>query len=232
MSRQEFIQTLRRELRKLPPEEIADATAFYEEYFDDVQESLDTEELAEDAAQALILQTETRLTEALGSPRTIAAQIKSDYAARILEGESTASGEKVKAKHKISAIWWVIIGICSAPVSIPLAIGIGCTAFAVVIGALSVILGIYAGIIGGFLGGIAAAVCGCVFMTSSLSAGVMCLGIGLLAMAASAAAGLGACIGTRELIRALARLARSLAAKRRRNKIEKMRGGAGYEEVR
>ena len=35
MTRIEFIQALRKELRKLPPEEIVAATEFFEEYFDD-----------------------------------------------------------------------------------------------------------------------------------------------------------------------------------------------------
>ena len=43
MNRQDFIASLRKELSKLPPEEIADATEFYEEYFDEVLENLDEE---------------------------------------------------------------------------------------------------------------------------------------------------------------------------------------------
>ena len=52
MNRQEFMGTLRCELSKLPPEEIADATEFYEEYFDEVLENTDTEGLNEEEANA------------------------------------------------------------------------------------------------------------------------------------------------------------------------------------
>ena len=51
MTRMEFIQTLRHELRKLPPEEIVAATEFFEEYFDDAMESLDMTGLSEEDAE-------------------------------------------------------------------------------------------------------------------------------------------------------------------------------------
>ena len=231
MTRQEFIQTLRHELRKLPPEEIVAATEFYEEYFDDALESLNTDGMTEEEAEQLRIRTEADRAAELGNPKTIAAQIKSDYAARILEGETTAGGEKVTAKHKLSAIWWVIIGICSAPVSIPLAIAIGGAAIAAISTIISGILGIYCGIIAGAIGGIAFLVGGCAVLGTALSTGVMLLGIGLLALSVSTAAGAGAFIGTRELIRATARLARRLNEKRQRRRIERMRGGAGYERA-
>lgn len=231
MTRQEFIQTLRHELRKLPPEEIVAATEFYEEYFDDALESLNTDGMTEEEAEQLRIRTEEDRAAELGNPKAIAAQIKSDYAARILEGETTAGGEKVTAKHKLSAIWWVIIGICSAPVSIPLAIAIAGAAIAAITTIISGILGIYCGIIAGAIGGIAFLVAGCAALGTAASTGVMLLGFGLLALSVSTAAGAGAFIGTRELIRATARLARHLSEKRRHRRIEKMRGGAGYERA-
>ena len=231
MTRQVFIQTLRHELRKLPPEEIVAATEFYEEYFDDVLESLDTSGLTEEEAQRLRMQTEEERVAELGNPKAIATQIKSDYAARILEGETAGSGEKVTAKNKISAIWWVIIGICSAPVSIPLAIAIGCAAFGIISTALTVIITVYCCIIGAAIGGIGFLVIGCAALGTAPTTGVLFLGIGLMALAISAAAGVGAFIGTRELIRWLARLARGISEKRRRNRLNKMTGGAGYERA-
>ncbi len=231
MNRQEFIQALRQELRKLPPEEIASATEFYEEYFDEVLESLNTEGMTEEEAKAFLLQEEQRLAQELGSPKSIAAQIKSEYAARLLEGDPGISAENATAGSRLSAIWWVIIGICSAPVSVPLAIVIGCAAIAAICGLISLMAGIYAGIIGGAAGGLVATVCGFLFMGSSTACGVMVLGFGLLALSVCVAAGAGAFIGTRALIRGLAHLARTLNEKRRRNRLNRMRGGAGYEKA-
>lgn len=229
MTRLEFIQSLRAELRKLPPEEIVAATEFYEEYFDDALEALDTEGLTEAEAQRLREVTETRLAEDLGSPKTIAKQIRSDYAARLLEGEMPAGGKKVSVGHKLSAVWWVIIGICSAPVSIPIAVCIGCVAFGIIVSALSLMISIYIGIIGGAVGGIGFIVAGCAAIPVAITTAVMFIGAGLIAVAASAAAGVGAFIGTRELIRWLARVARDLNEKRKIKKLNRMTGGAGYE---
>lgn len=229
MTRQEFILALRKELRKLPPEEIVEATQYYEEYFDDVLEALPVDGLTEEEARRLQEKTEADLIGELGSPKSIAAQIKSDYAARILEGDETVSGGK-PAVSKLSAVWWVIIGICSAPVSIPLAIAIGCLAFAIITGALSIMIGIYSGIIGGAAGGIGLVIAGIAAVGTAASTGIMFIGGGLIAMACSAAAGVGAFIGTRELIRWIARQARNLNERRKRNRVRKMKGGASDEQ--
>ena len=86
MTRSEFINNLRKELRKLPPEEIVAATEFFNEYFDDALESVNTDGLTEKKAEELIEKKEEELVRELGSPKTAAKQIKADYASRILEG--------------------------------------------------------------------------------------------------------------------------------------------------
>ena len=231
MTRIEYIQTLRKELRKLPPEEIVAATEFFEEYFDEALDALDTEGLSQEAAQQLREETMARLIEEAGSPRTVARQIRAEYASRILEGESAPDGKKATVGSRISAIWWVIIGICSAPVSIPIAICIGCLAFGVILFVLSVMCGVYAGIIGIAAGAIGSLVLGCLAIPAAGSTAVMSLGTGLVLAAVSSAAGVGAFIGTRELIRWLARLARRVNEKRKMKKTRRMTGGAGYENA-
>ncbi len=229
MNRQEFIQSLRQELRKLPPEEIVAATEFYEEYFDDALEDLDIVGMSEEESQRLRGEKEEELVAQIGSPKAVAKQIKAQYASRILEGEENAPGRKVPVGHKISAVWWVIIGICSAPVSIPAAIFLGGIAFAILGGIFTVMVSIYCGIIGGALGGLAAFAAGFVFLGSAVSSGVLTIGAGLILMAVSAAAGAGAYILTRELVRALARLGHNINEKRKYKKMMKMKGGVGYE---
>ena len=84
MNKQEFILALREELAKLPPEEIVDATEYFEECFAEATDGLDDEaRIAE----------EERLAAEFGSPKRIAAQIKADYAAKILDSDETAAGE-------------------------------------------------------------------------------------------------------------------------------------------
>ena len=231
MTRSEFIQDLRNELRKLPPEEIVAATEFYEEYFDDVLESLDTAGMTEEEVRQLRVTTEQRIVREIGSPKAAAKQIRTEYASRILEGEPPAGGEKVSVGHKISAVWWVIIGICSAPVSIPIAIAIGGAAIGIIVSALSVMFSVYAGIIAVALAGIGLIAAGCAALSIAVSTGVMFIGGGLIAVSASAAAGVGAFIGTRELIKWLARLARRLNEKKKMRKYNKLKGGAEYENA-
>ena len=112
----------------------------------------------------------------LGSPKAIAKQIKADYASRILESEPQYAGRKVTVGHKLSAVWWVIIGICSAPVSIPIAICIGCVAFGILAAIFSVMISIYSAIIGVAAAGLAAFVAGFVFLPAAASSGVMTIG--------------------------------------------------------
>ena len=202
MNRQEFILALREELAKLPPEEIVDATEYFEECFAEATDGLD-----EEARTA----EEERLAAEFGSPKRIAAQIRADYAARILDAEGPAAGDAPGTKKKLSAVWWIIIGICSAPIAIPLVICV-----------LTMVFCICIAIMACFIGGIAAVVVGFGALVRSVAGGFMTIGIGLMLAAASAAAGFGAFLGIREIIRAIAQSVR-------KNNEEKRLKEAGEE---
>lgn len=217
MSKQEFILALRSELKKLPPEEIVAATEFFEEYFADVMAGGE--------------KTEEEIIKELGSPKKVAAEIKADYAARILDGDESVIDRKLGAKKKISAVWWVILGICSAPVSIPLALGIAFVAFCIFFSLLGIMIAIYATVIGCACGAIGTIVFGIIAFSSSMTTGFMFTGIGLLMAALTAAAGVGAFIGTRELIRLIIRLIRGKHEKNKIKKMQKMYSETGEEWV-
>ena len=207
MNRQEFILALREELAKLPPEEIVDATEYFEECFAEATDGLDDEaRLAE----------EERLTAEFGNPKRIAAQIKADYAARILDSDETAAGKKPGTKKKISAAWWILLGICSAPIAIPLAISVFAMVFCICIA-----------IVACFVGGIAAVVIGIGALVKSAAGGIMTIGIGFMLAAASAAAGFGAFLGIRELVRAVAQ---SIRKKNEEKKAKEALTEIGTEE--
>ena len=201
MTRQEFIVTLREGIRKLPPEEIVAATEFYEEYFDEVLEAGE--------------KTEEEIVSELGNPKRIAAQIKADYAARLLDGDESMLGEKPTTKKKLSAVWWVVIGIVSAPVSIPVAIG----AFWVLVGAICLVIGLAVGIIGAAVAGIGCTVFGFVILASAVSSGIMMIGLGLIVLAVSTAAGAGLFIGVKAAVIAIAKAIRRGREKRRIKKL-------------
>ena len=200
MNRQEFILALRDELAKLPPEEIVDATQYFEECFDEA-----TDGLSEEARIA----EEERLAAEFGNPKKIASQIKADYAARILDNNSTAAGEKPGTKKKLSAVWWILIGICSAPIAIPIVICV----FMMILCVLFVIIAC-------LIAGIAAVVAGIAAFTDSVAAGFMTVGIGLMLAAASAAAVFGAFLGIREIVRAIAQSVRKRNEEKKASEIE------------
>ena len=200
MNRQEFILALRDELAKLPPEEIVNATQYFEECFDEATDGLDEEaRIAE----------EERLAAEFGNPKKVASQIKAEYAARILGDNSTASGEKPGAKKKLSAVWWILIGICSAPIAIPIVICV----FMMILCVLFVIIAC-------LIAGIAAVVAGIAAFTDSVAAGFMTIGIGLMLAAASAAAIFGAFLGIREIIRSIAKSSRKRNEEKKASEIE------------
>ena len=117
MNRAEFMKILRSDLRRLPEDERNSALEYYEEYFDEAGP-----------------QKEQQVLENLGNPKKIAGQIKADYAMQQLDQE-----EMPTAKKGWSAFKWAIVGICSAPISIPVAIVLVCVAVGVgVIAALIV----------------------------------------------------------------------------------------------
>ena len=209
MNKQEFILTLRDELAKLPPEEIVNATEYFEECFADATDGLDDEaRIAE----------EERLAAEFGNPKRIAAQIKADYAARILDTDETAAGEKPDTKKKISAVWWILLGICSAPIAIPIAISV-----------LAMVFGICIAIIACLIGGIAAVVVGIGALVKSLAGGFMTIGIGMMLTAASAAAGFGAFLGIREVVRTIARSVKNNNEKKAKENMAE-NGTEGPEE--
>ena len=204
MTRQEFIVTLREGIKKLPPEEIVAATEYFEEYIDEILEAGE--------------KTEEEIVEELGSPKKIAAQIKADYAARILEGDESLLGEKPTVKKKISAVWWVIIGIVSAPVSIPIASTIAAVAFAILVSVI-------AGIIGVAATGIGCVVLGCMALSDVVSTGILFWGVGLICLAASVAAGMGVFIGVRAAVRKIAQAVRRRKANHERQRLAEMSEG-------
>lgn len=227
MNRQDFIASLRKELSKLPPEEIADATEFYEEYFDEVLDNIDVEGLSEDEAEGKRAKAEAELIQEIGSPKSCANQIKAEYASKILEGSDagSASGQKPSVGHKLSAVWWVIIGICSAPVSIPVAIGLVGLVVGIVTGLFGIIAALFCGIITVFVGSIAAMLFGITSAGISLSSAVMMIGGGLMGIALSAAAMAGAVLLVKEIVLALVRFGRDLNEKRKMKKYEKIAKG-------
>lgn len=204
MTKNEFMKILRSELKKLPPEETDAAVEFFEEYFDEILENGE--------------KTEEEAVEELGNPKRAAAQIKADYAARMLDGDESAQHENATVGKRLSAIWWIIIGIVSAPVSVPVAgLIIVIAVFAICI-VVCVLLCVYGLIIGCAIMALIAIAMGILAAGTAVSTTLLFFGTGMAAAAVAAAAGAGAVRGTRALIRLAARGVRTANEKRRRRK--------------
>ena len=200
MTRHEFIENLRRELSKLPQEEIEDAVMYFEECFADATEGLNAEEAASE---------EERLAGEFGSPKKIATQIRAEYAARLLDGDVVETGDaEPGAGRKLSAVWWIIIGLCSAPVAVPLAICV-----------IAMVIAIYALIIAGVVSGIASVIGGLIKLSTYGAAAVMTLGGGMMLLAVSAAAAYGAFLATRAVIRSIARSVKESNRKKKNDTV-------------
>lgn len=182
MCRKEFIEGLKREISGLPEEEIEAAVEYYEEYFDEAG-----------------TENEEELLRRLGSPKNAARQIKAQYAVRSFDED-----EKPSARKGISAVWYIIIGICSAPVSVPLAICMGALAIALLVTAICCIAALFAGIAAGALSGIAVLVIGVMSVPVTLSSALMLIGIGLTAAGIALLLGTLLFTGVKASVRAIA----------------------------
>lgn len=97
MNKNEYLRTLARELRKLPREEFDRAMDYYTEYFEDAGP-----------------ENEQEVIRDLGTPQEVASQLIMDAAIKRME-EPVGS-----AKKGVSAFWVVILGICAAPIALPM----------------------------------------------------------------------------------------------------------------
>lgn len=193
MNRTEFMAALRKELSRLSSEEIEAAIEYYEEYFDEAGP-----------------ENEQQVIESLGSPKKVAAQIRSEYGARILNEEM----ENPPARKKLSAVWWVVLGICTSPISIPL---IGLAICGVVV-AVAVAIAILAGIAGGIIGAVAFVAIGIISIPVAFSTALFFIGVGLASLAVLAILGALCILGIKAAVKAIARSAKRRGERRRAEK--------------
>lgn len=195
MTRKEFIEKLKSEISKMPQEEIDAAIEYYEEYFDEAGR-----------------ENEQEVLEQLGSPKKVAGQIKSEYAVRLFDED-----DKPTVKKGLSAAWYVVLGVCSAPVSIPLAIALGVLAIAIFASVLGCVAAIFAAIIACFAAAIAFIVFGVMAVPVAVPTALLFLGSGIGLLGFMAAMGMLLAMAVRAGIRAMIR------AVRRNNDRERIR---------
>lgn len=157
MNKDEFLAQLQQKLRKLPAEEIANAKAYYEEYFEDAGPENERSVIAE-----------------LGSPSDVASKIIGEFAIKNLDaGPGTT-------KAGLSAIWLIIIGIFASPIALPLAIAAVVVVLALVIAVFSVLIAIGAAAVSLVLGGIALLAASVTLLFSDFATALFFCGVALL----------------------------------------------------
>lgn len=98
MNREEYTKELKKRLEGLDENDIADAIAYCEEYFNEAE--------SEEAA-----------IKELGAPAKFAAQLKAEAAIKEVNGDVTH-----KQPSSIKSLFWIIMGICALPIALPLAL--------------------------------------------------------------------------------------------------------------
>lgn len=98
MNREEYTEDLKKRLEGLDENDIADAIAYCEEYFNDAE--------SEEAA-----------IKELGAPAKFAAQLKAEAVIKEAKGENQR-----KQSSAIKSLFWIIMGICALPIALPLAL--------------------------------------------------------------------------------------------------------------
>ncbi|MFD1402429.1 DUF1700 domain-containing protein [Robinsoniella peoriensis] len=193
MGKNEYLRTLARELRKLPKEEFDTAMDYYTEYFEDAGP-----------------EKEQEIIQELGTPREVAYQIITDAAIKRME-------EQVNVKKGFSTLWIIILGICAAPVALPMA-------FAMVALFASMLLVVVAFVGSAILvdlcalaGGIVTAFCGIYLLFTQPATGIALLGLGMAAVGIGIFVGFGIIGIGRRMVKGIGKMFRNILKRRKKS---------------
>ncbi|MBN7774284.1 HAAS signaling domain-containing protein [Clostridium aminobutyricum] len=181
MNRQEFIKKLQFELSKLPKDEVQNVIDYYNEYFDEAGP-----------------ENEEAVLREFGNPSRIATQIKADFAVKQLSDKK--SGSRQEGRKGVSAIWWIILGIFTAPVALPLAIAGGLFALAMLLTVGSILLAALFCLGAFFVSGIIAFVIGFSILFVNFVNGLFAIGTGMALIGVTALLAVAVVFVTKKLV--------------------------------
>jgi len=176
MNRNDFINELKRRLRKLPYDEIKEAVDYYEQYFDDAGEENEQTALAD-----------------LGSPSEVASQIIAGYAVK-------------GSKKSWRSAWLVILALLASPVAVPVAIAVGAVALALVIAASAVVFSLFASSVAIGISGLFCVAVGIQVIVLHFPTSLLLFGIGLMLLGIGTAFFMGTLQLSKVCFRGLAKL--------------------------
>lgn len=173
MTRQEYMEQLKKYLKRLPKEDYENAIEYFSEYFDEAgpqKEQQVMKELGEpkEAARELLLNL---LQESVENDQDIVEE-------KAAVQPEVASGGKKRSPGKI--ILLAILVLCASPVSLALLVGVLAVLLAVVITATAVIFSLGITSIAATAGGIVTVGFGATLVLKSAAAACMMIGGGFL----------------------------------------------------
>lgn len=157
MNKKAFMKELARLLKHLPKEDREDALTYYGEYLAE----MDVDE-------------ETDVTGRAGMPKEIAREIIENCTKKHLDTQKEQGG----VKNSAMVIWMVILGICAAPIALPLIIAFFAVLLSVLIVLFSVVFVVGCCGVGFFLVGIFS-VMAC-FLVPGVGQKLVCMGVGAI----------------------------------------------------
>jgi len=163
MNRHDFIDELKRRLRKLPYDEIKEAIDYYEGYFDDAGEENEQAVLSE-----------------LGAPSAVASQIIASFAVK-------EAGTVVSGKKGWRYTWLAVLALFASPVAIPLAVAAGAVVVSLIIALSAVLFSFFAAGASIFITGFACFIAGFLVVFQSIPTTLLLLGVGLMLLGIGAA---------------------------------------------
>jgi len=168
MNRHEFIEELKKKLRKLPFDEIKEAIEYYEGYFDDAGE-----------------ENEQAVLDELGTPSAVASQIIANFAIK------EADSDKKSSKKSWRTTWLVILALFASPIAIPIALSVGVIALSIIITLSAVLFSFFVTGAALVISGIACVIAGLLVIFQSFSTTLLYTGAGLMLLGIGAAIVLG-----------------------------------------
>lgn len=170
MSKEEYLNKLRKYLKKLPQDDYEDAMEYFTEYFEETDEA---------GAQALM--------DELGTPKTAARDLMSQLLDKKITEKKEYSGQlREQKKHSGSHIFWIAcLAILAAPIGAPLLFALAVVLFCVILCAAIVLLCIFILAFALFLVGGKLLIRGVLAIPFSASGFAMISGCGLLTIGIS-----------------------------------------------
>jgi len=159
MKRTEYLEQLDKYLKRLPHEDYVEAMDYFTEYFDEAGP-----------------ENEVQVIENLGSPKEAANEIIHN-----ILGKHLSDDEKTPCKRAQIA-WIAILAVLASPIAFPLALFIFAASVTVIAIGFAAIATVIAISLAAFPAGVMIIYGGFTYLSTSISATILAIGLGLLAI--------------------------------------------------